>query len=123
TTLASSVTNSGVWVGSVPAEAGTCFLAASEPAIASMAIASVKRARNMHTLSITFQNGMFAERPPNPRPLLLLADVTAYSISLKPCAPGLPVVATAAGVITAMAVQITTSAHGISTARLAIFIS
>ena len=38
TVAISSTTNSGVWVGSVPAPAGTCFLAASEPAIASAGI-------------------------------------------------------------------------------------
>ena len=47
TVHASSTTNSGVCVGSVPAETGTCFFAASEPAIASMPIASGKRAKNM----------------------------------------------------------------------------
>ena len=40
TTPISMATKSGVWVGSVPAPAGTCFFWASEPAIASVGIAS-----------------------------------------------------------------------------------
>ena len=36
-------TNSGVWVGSVPGPAGTCFLAASEPAIARTGIITPNR--------------------------------------------------------------------------------
>ena len=51
TVLASSTMNSGVCVGSVPAVVGTCFFAASDPAIASMPIASGKRAKNMQTPS------------------------------------------------------------------------
>ena len=40
TVATSSTTNSGVWVGSVPGPGGTCFLAASEPAMASAGTAS-----------------------------------------------------------------------------------
>ena len=77
TTQASSVTNSGVCVGSVPAEAGTWRLAASEPAMASIATISGKRARNMQMPSSTFQNGVLADSPPNALPLLLEAELTA----------------------------------------------
>src|SRR6202012_1558515 len=123
TTQASRVTNSGVCVGRVPAVSGTWRFAASEPAMASMAIASGNRARNMQIASNTFQKGVLAERPPKALPLLFDAELTAYRISLQPCAPGLDTAAVPAGVITAAAVQITTRAQGISTARLAIFIS
>ena len=107
----------------MPAEAGTCFFAASEPAIASMPIASGKRAKNMQMPSSVFQNGVFAESPPNALPLLFEADDSAYRISLKPWIPGLAMPASPAGASTAIAVPTTTSAHGISTTRLAIFIS
>ena len=43
----SKTTNSGVCVGSVPGPAGTSFFSASEPAIASVGIASQKRAKNI----------------------------------------------------------------------------
>src|SRR6201986_900505 len=84
TTQASKVTNSGVCVGNVPADGGTWRLAASEPAMARMAMASRKRDRYMHTPSSTFQNGVLADRPPNALPLLFAADDAAYSTSLKP---------------------------------------
>ena len=63
TVLASSTTNNGVCVGSVPADAGTCFFAANEPAIASMPIASGKRAMNIQMPSNVFQNGVVADSP------------------------------------------------------------
>ena len=74
---ASSTTKSGVCVGSVPAEGGTCFFAASEPAIASIPIASGKRAKNIETPSSVFQNGVFDESPANALPLLFDADESA----------------------------------------------
>ena len=47
TTPTSSATNSGVCVGSVPAPAGTIFFRASEPAMASIGIASQYRPNSM----------------------------------------------------------------------------
>jgi hypothetical protein len=38
-----------------------------------MPLASVKRARNMQILSRVFQNGVFADKPPNALPLLFAA--------------------------------------------------
>src|SRR5215208_1148703 len=43
----SSVTNSGVWVGRVPAETGTAFLPASEPAMANTGTISMNRATSI----------------------------------------------------------------------------
>src|SRR5580765_4282782 len=77
TVQASSTMNSGVCVGSVPADCCTCFFAASEPATASMPIASGKRAKNMQMPSSTFQNGVFADSPANALPLLFAADDSA----------------------------------------------
>ncbi len=42
-----SATNKGVWVGSVPKPAGTCFFFASEPAMASTGMITQNRPMNM----------------------------------------------------------------------------
>ena len=42
-----SATNKGVWVGSVPKPAGTCFFLASDPAMASTGMITQNRPRNM----------------------------------------------------------------------------
>ena len=52
TTPISITMNSGVWVGNVPGLGGTAFLAASDPATASIGMMNANRPSNMHSPSI-----------------------------------------------------------------------
>ncbi|MNY70922.1 hypothetical protein D3C86_2091510 [compost metagenome] len=76
--------NSAPQVGNVPLEAGWIFLLTSAPAIAMTGTITPKRPTNMQNASRQFQNGELALRPAKALPLLLAADETAYSTSLKP---------------------------------------
>src|SRR5690606_16561121 len=84
-------TNSAPCVGSVPGLAGWRFLPTSDPAIAMTGIITPKRPTNMQKASRQFQKGVLAFRPAKALPLLLAAEETAYSTSLKPCGPGLSI--------------------------------
>src|SRR6185312_9340681 len=84
-----SATNSGPWVGRVPAEAGICFFRASEPAMASKGRSMKKRPISMAKPVVMLYQGVLARNPAKALPLLPVALVYAYRISEKPCAPGL----------------------------------
>ncbi len=60
-----------------------------------------------------FQNGVPEVIPPNAEPLLLAADVTAYSISEKPCGPLLRIPAGPSSNVTAAAMP-TSSRIGVA---------
>ncbi len=74
-TPTSSPTNRPPCVGSVPAETGTVFLAASEPAIASAGTITKKRPTSIVSASVTLYHSVLAERPAKAEPLLAAADV------------------------------------------------
>ena len=67
-------TNRPPWVGNVPAEAGTIFLAASDPAMASIGMIIRKRPMNIARPRVVFQNGVLADRPAKALPLLPVAE-------------------------------------------------
>ncbi|GHL50684.1 hypothetical protein ECZU29_55340 [Escherichia coli] len=75
-------------MAAMPELAGWLFLLTSEPAIAITGIITPKRPTNMQNASKQFQNGELALNPAKALPLLLAADDTAYSTSLKPCGRG-----------------------------------
>ena len=91
TTPITSTTNSGVSVGNVPADGGTCCLRTTEPARASVGMIRKKRPNSMAMPSVVFIHARVRGDPANAEPLLFAADVNAYSSSLKPCAPGLKI--------------------------------
>ena len=59
----------------VPAEAGTVFLAASEPAIAMAGMIIQKRPMNIATAPVMLKNNVLAESPAKAEPLLPVWDV------------------------------------------------
>ena len=67
-------TNRPPSVGKVPAEVGTIFLAASDPAIASIGMIIRKRPMNIASPRVEFQNGVLADRPAKALPLLPVAE-------------------------------------------------
>jgi hypothetical protein len=69
--------NSGLWVGSVPAEAGTCFCRANEPAMPSTKTIGANRPNSIANPSAVFHHVVFTVMPANAEPLLLPADVNA----------------------------------------------
>src|SRR5205085_910497 len=86
-----STTNRGVCVGNVPADGGTCFSRTSEPASASVGMIRKNLPNSITMASVLFIHAVLAVSPANAEPLLLPADVYAYSSSLKPWAPGLKI--------------------------------
>ena len=62
-------------VGNVPAEGGTDFLAASEPAIAMAGMIIQKRPTNIATAPVMLKNSVLAEMPAKAEPLLPVLDV------------------------------------------------
>ena len=89
TTPISQAMKSGVCVGSVPAPAGTFFLRASEPAMASAGTGQpVAAEEHGDAQAQCCRTGVFAPSPAKALPLLLPAEEKAYSISLKPCGAG-----------------------------------
>ena len=80
--------NNGVPVGNVPAVTGTGCLRASEPAIASTSTIGRKRPPSIARPSVVLYQSVFPVRPPNAEPLLLAADVNAYTTSVRPWGPG-----------------------------------
>src|SRR5690348_7915306 len=81
--------NSGVVTGNVPTEGGTYFFSARFPAIASMGMIIRNRPASMVRPMVTSYQGVLAVSPPNADPLFAAPDTYAYSISVKPCGPGL----------------------------------
>ena len=86
-------------------------------------IITPKRPTNMQNASKQFQNGELALNPAKALPLLLAADDTAYSTSLKPCGPGLSMALRPASVIIASAAPISTSVGVTRIASAVSFIS
>jgi hypothetical protein len=84
TTPITSPPNNGVWVGNVPAVAGTGCLRAIEPAIASTGMMRKKRPTSMAMPSVVSYHCVAVVRPAKAEPLLLDADVKAYRISDSP---------------------------------------
>src|SRR5262249_6322509 len=74
-TPTTSPTNRLPVVGKVPAEAGTIFLAASEPAIAIAGMIIQKRPTNIATAPVRLKTIVLAEMPANADPLLRVLDV------------------------------------------------
>src|ERR1700712_5618900 len=88
-------TNCGRWVGSVPAVTGTGACTASEPA------------RTIPTASAVLYQTVPTVMPANAEPLLLAAEVNAYSTSDRPCGPELSMPARSPG--SAIATPVPTS--------------
>src|SRR5262245_64318034 len=107
--------NSGVCVGSVPSEVGTCFLAARAPASAITGTLTQNRPTNITSPSKRFMVGLFAPNPANALPLLFDADENAYSACENPCGNGFVSEDETWGVITAIAVTNSTERNGAST--------
>src|ERR1700722_4759534 len=92
-------------VGNVPAEGGTIFLAASEPAMASIGTIIRKRPMNIARPSVEFQNGVLADRPAKGLPFLPGGETYAYSASENPCGPALASALVPGSITTATAVK------------------
>jgi hypothetical protein len=91
TTPMTSTTNSGVLVGNVPADGGTCFLRTTEPARARVGIMRKNRPKSIVIANVVLSHDVLAFSPANAEPLLFAADVNAYSSSLNPCEPELSI--------------------------------
>src|SRR5215470_3581792 len=70
-------TNSPPVVGNVPADAGTVFLAASEPAIAMAGMIIQKRPTSMATAPVVLYQSVLPVRPAKAEPLFAVCDVYA----------------------------------------------
>src|SRR4051794_484152 len=68
-------TNRPPSVGKVPADVGTIFLVASDPAMASIGTIIRKRPMNIARPRVEFQNGVLADSPAKALPLLPVAEV------------------------------------------------
>src|SRR5580698_6903010 len=88
-TPTSMPTNNGVLVSSVPALAGTGCCLASEPARPSAKISGMNRPNSITKPPRTWYQAWAEPRPPNAEPLLLAIEANAYTISVRPCGPGL----------------------------------
>src|SRR5579863_6576345 len=89
TTPITMPTNSGVLVSSVPALAGTGCCLARDPAKPSAKISGMKRPNSITKPPTTWYQAWPELRPANAEPLLLAIDANAYTISVRPCGPGL----------------------------------
>ena len=83
-TLTSNVVNNGVVTGNVPSDGGTIFLRARLPAIASIGMIIMKRPTSIAIPIVVLYQNVFAEIPANADPLLPVAEVNEYNISLSP---------------------------------------
>jgi hypothetical protein len=72
----------------VPTVIGTSFLAAIEPASASIKTIDTYRPRPITTAPLAFIQGVFAAIPAKADPLLAACEVYMYISSLKPCELG-----------------------------------
>src|SRR5215469_11813866 len=84
-------TNSGVLVSSVPALTGTGCCLASDPARPSAKISGANRPSSITTPPTVLYQTVFVPRPAKAEPLLLAIEVNAYTISVRPCGPGLKI--------------------------------
>src|SRR6516165_11758003 len=82
-------TKSGLYVGKVPTLSGTVCCLASDPARPRAKTMGAKRATSMTIPPTVLYQVVFVVRPANAEPLLLAIEVNAYTISVRPCAPGL----------------------------------
>src|SRR6516162_10233357 len=82
-------TKSGLYVGMVPTLSGTVCCLASDPARPRAKTMGAKRATSMTIPPTVLYQVVFVVRPANAEPLLLAIEVNAYTISVRPCAPGL----------------------------------
>jgi hypothetical protein len=76
-TPSSNAANNGRWVGNVPAEAGTGFRRASDPASARTKIIGANLLSNITMPSTELYHTVFTDKPANAEPLLLLVEVNA----------------------------------------------
>src|SRR5580704_19155882 len=90
-TPTSMPTNSGVLVSNVPALAGPGCCLASDPARPSAKISGMNRPNNITNPPMTWYQGAAVPSPANAEPLLLAIDANAYTISVRPCGPGLKI--------------------------------
>src|SRR5215472_1055503 len=84
-------TKSGLYVGIVPTLSGTVCCLASDPARPRAKFIGANRATSMTTPPATLYQVVFVVRPANADPLLLAIEVNAYTISVRPCGPGLSI--------------------------------
>src|SRR5581483_4246243 len=110
TTPSNMPMNSGRWVGSVPALAGTARCEASDPASPSTKIIGTNRLSNITTPSTPLYQTVLTDNPAKADPLLFDAEVNAYSTSDNPCGPGLRIDACSPDSAIARPVPINTSA-------------
>src|ERR1700683_532165 len=82
-------TNSGFLVSRVPTLAGTLPCLAREPARPRAKISGANRPSSMTTPPIVLYQIVFVVRPAKAEPLLFAIDAKAYTISVRPCGPGL----------------------------------
>ena len=101
-------TNCGRWVGSVPTDAGVLPCLASEPARASTKIIGRNRPNTIARPSAVLYQSVLTVIPANAEPLLLAAEVNAYSTSDRPCGPVLSMPARWPGRAIATAVPVST---------------
>src|SRR5258706_14059945 len=87
TTPSTRPPNNGVSVGNVPDVLGTFCLGTNEPPMARVGMTRKKRPISMHKARVVWYQLLVTVRPPNAEPLLLVADVKAYIISVSPCGP------------------------------------
>src|SRR5215475_7161815 len=84
-------TKSGLCVGMVPTLSGTACCFASEPAKPRANIIGANRATSMTIPPTVLYQVVLVVRPAKAEPLLLAIEVNAYTISVRPCAPGLSI--------------------------------
>src|SRR3984893_8296378 len=90
-TPTSMPTNSGVLVSSVPALAGTGLCLASDPARPSAKISGANLPISITMPPAVLYQVVFVVRPAKAEPLLLAIEANAYTISVRPCGPGLSI--------------------------------
>ena len=76
-TPVSSPTNNGDVVGNVPADSGTCFLRANDPAMPSTSTIEANRPNSIAKPIAVLKKVVLADNPPKALPLLFAPDVNA----------------------------------------------
>src|SRR6204780_5675692 len=84
-------TNSGVLVSRVPTLAGVFPCRASEPARPSANSSGANRPSSITMPPTVLYQMVFVSSPANAEPLLLAIEANAYTISVRPCGPGLKI--------------------------------
>ena len=108
-TPATIPTNCGRCVGSVPMDSGVWPCLASDPARASTRIIGRNRPITIASPRAVSYQTVLTLKPANADPLLLAAEVNAYSTSDNPCGPVLSMAARWPGIAIAIAVPVRTS--------------